>query len=415
MSIGRVGAYVMVSLGFWCSLAGGQTVDPNQFGILDRADAAKQLLILATQQGISSLPPTSGQSFTYSFSSELSTWVASDRPGPISFRDALTLGHNNFSIRGAVSYFELNDSLGPIVYQRDNVGDVSAFGLDIDASVGVFNFGFDYGLFNRVELMVNFPLVVNDANASDLYVTATAICPNNGPPCPVVGTTNPQQLRANLASGSQRIQKTSFTNRELLTINPALKGRIKDGTKAGLGRVDMGAKGVLYAGDRAQAALSFEIFAPSPNEDEYAGSDSVSILPRIITAIDAAEHLRFHIDLGYEYDFDFSELRRVTWNTGASMPWNIVTFDVGFGGSKFDEGVQWTPPRAVFLNRQGQLESISAIEGTRLGSNFVDFLAGMKLRLDDFIAFGASMNVPINNDGLRADIVGTVALEFYLR
>ena len=49
----------------------------NQFGGQDRADAAARMIVLAVQQGISALPPASGQGVTYEFDPEADTYERS--------------------------------------------------------------------------------------------------------------------------------------------------------------------------------------------------------------------------------------------------------------------------------------------------------------------------------------------------
>src|SRR5262245_34815467 len=88
----------------------------NQFGGQARADSAARMIVLGVQQGISSLPPTSGQSLTYEFDPELSTFVASERLGPTSFRSTQTIGQNKLSVRTSFSYFFLEDDFGPVKY-----------------------------------------------------------------------------------------------------------------------------------------------------------------------------------------------------------------------------------------------------------------------------------------------------------
>src|SRR5512147_841571 len=82
----------------------------NQFGGQDRADAASRMIVLGVQQGISSLPPTSGQSFTYEFDPVLTTYVSSERLGPTALRSPQTIGLNRLSLRVAASYFEVSDT-----------------------------------------------------------------------------------------------------------------------------------------------------------------------------------------------------------------------------------------------------------------------------------------------------------------
>jgi hypothetical protein len=144
-----------------------------------------------------------------------------------------------------------------------------------------------------------------------------------------------------------------------------------------------------------------------------AGSASPAILPRVVAAADLAEFLRMHADVGYDYDFDFNELRRFVWDVGWSVPLTGVVFDFGVGGSKYNQGIQWTPDTAQFEDLEGQAQTMVALQDNRLGDNFVDFLGGVKLRLTDHAVVGGAVNVPVNDQGFRPTAVGTVAVELY--
>src|SRR6185369_14758681 len=56
------------------------------FGVQQRADAAQQMILLGVSQGVSSLPPTSGQSFVYEFDEALDTYKATGLLGPTAYR-----------------------------------------------------------------------------------------------------------------------------------------------------------------------------------------------------------------------------------------------------------------------------------------------------------------------------------------
>jgi hypothetical protein len=102
------------------------------------------------------------------------------------------------------------------------------------------------------------------------------------------------------------------------------------------------------------------------------------------------------------------------------MPLERFSVDLGFGGSEFDEQIEWTPKTvtgARQLNDDGSVR-VPLIIGTRqqsagIGASFVDLLAGAKFRVLEKTVLSGSLSVPLNNDGLRPDAVGTVAVEQY--
>jgi hypothetical protein len=398
----------------------------NQFGGQDRADAASQMIVLGVQQGISSLPPTSGQAFTYDYNAELGTFVSSEQLGPTVLRSTQTIGANRFSVRVAASYFEIGETFDPIIYRLDvpaNSGFPSPtyteLGMEAKANVTLLNFAATYGFTDRIEMTVNVPVSVVQAQAKELYAVRpqNLILPPPDRPLAVVlpapGQTPQQALQAAKATNQLVIATNSFSS---------LGFDFNDGTHAGVGRISVGGKAVVYDNDVVAVAFAPEFFCNSPSEAQFAGSNSPAILPRAIGQVKAATHLRLHADVGYDYDFNTSELRRFVWNTGISVPLVNWTFDLGVGGSKFDTSIRWTPTTATGIGPKapptypdgipGTLTALNPNE-TELGTNFVDFLFGMKVKLFEGGVLSGAVNVPVTSDGFRADAIGTVAFEYY--
>jgi hypothetical protein len=401
--------------------ANGEAVD--QFGIRSRTNAARQMIVLAVQQGISSLPPTSGQAFVWEYSPEIANYTPSERLGPTSFRAADTIGDGKLSVRMTGSYFDINDSLGPVPYEIFNLNGQSVgytrFGLDASAQVGLVNLGVTYGIGNRFELMFNLPIVVVDAQVANRYLTRVSLA--NAPPgqAGIYGARTNAEIDGLLQCNDRDCLR--YRTESVDVSSKALQAKgfrpldFSNGTKAGVGRISLGGKGVLYRDERFHIAAMAELFVPSPSEDELAGSETGSFLPRLIGSAKITETVKLHADAGYDADFETSELRRFVWNVGSSVALASVTFDFGFGGSKFNEGIEFTPREADFGDSQGNpVGTIKAAGDRQLGSNFVDFLAGIKVSLTKSVVLSGAVNVPINNEGFRPTAVGTVGLEFYL-
>lgn len=68
-------------------------------------------------------------------------------------------------------------------------------------------------------------------------------------------------------------------------------------------------------------------------------------------------------------------------------------------------------------NGQPQPVTITAVDpnSTQLGTNYVDFLFGVKVRLLDGLVLDGAVNVPVNSAGFRPAAVGTIALEYYFK
>lgn len=171
----------------------------------------------------------------------------------------------------------------------------------------------------------------------------------------------------------------------------------------------------MYSRGRLTVALAPEFSFPSPNEGQLSGSGSAAILPRAIAAVNVVDRLRLHLDSGYDYDFEHDELRRFVWNAGASILGELFTFDLGVGGSKFNRGLIWSPAVARGGGPPGSLfpTTITPVENNRLGDTFVDFLAGVKVKLWGKSVLAGAVRVPVNDEGVRPVAVGTLAVERY--
>jgi hypothetical protein len=409
------------------------------------------MIVLGVQQGISSLPPTSGQSLTYQFDPELSTFVASEQLGPTSFRSPQTVGKGKWALRASYSYFELEDRFRPIDHLLgfDKIGvdpntgqpayifGATGFGMEAKATVNLVNLGMNYGVIDRLEFVFNVPISVVKAEASQ--ISAVTVNPD-GTPTMNAGAAVAAFPTSTISDAEIAGLQSEFDARSSSSCNPQSGACIafrkdsfndlgfdfNDDTSAGVGRISLGAKYLVYAGEYANLAGSLEFFNPSPSEDEFAGSESPAILPRVIVELPGrfreTDYFRLHADLGYDYDFDNSELTRIVWNTGASVPFGRwVTIDFGVGGSEFDEGIRWTPKFATGrpitspgLGLTDATPMLSALEDTKLGTSFVDFLGGFKVRLTDGLVLSGAATTPLNNQGFRADAVGTIAIEGYL-
>lgn len=379
------------------------------FGVQPRADAAQQMILLGVSQGISNLPPTSGQSFVYEYDEALDTYKATGLLGPTAYRAPLTIGKGKMSIRVASSYFELNNTQNPINYQVTGLAEplFTKFGLQTRARVGLFNVSYSYGPTEWAELSVNFPITIVNAQAKSSFVTLRAAQDAPIGDAPVAAATSIDALDRNLQPGGPLILREGTVNQ--------LGASFNDGTSVGLGRVSLGGKAQFVHNEWVDAAASMEIFLPSPSEDEYAGTNSAAFLPRLITAFNLVDGVKIHVDAGYDFDTEFSELRRFVWNTGFSFAIPHLTFDGGFGGSKFNRGIEWTP--SAFVQPPGSEIDVpllfNSLGDNTLGTNYVDFLFGVKGQILDNTVLSGAVNVPLNDQGIRADAVGTVAVEMY--
>ena len=422
-----------------CAAAGSARAQSyaNQFGGQDRARAISLMTVLAVQQGISSLPPASGQSpeFVYDFDLEAGTYVPSLVPGPTVFRSADTIGAHKLILRAGVSYFELSETFGPIDYlvqfdkpdsQGNRVG-VVGFGAQADVNVSVMNLSASYGLTKRVELTFNLPLTLVHADASQLSSTtrnAAGLPPSTATVAGVFQTdplsSDPKKRAVQIAGLTKAFQLFSLCTRgDCLVYRrdsfKALGFAFNEGTHTGVGRISLGGKAFLYTSRWFHLAIMTELFTPSPSENEFSGSNSVAILPRTIFEVPVTNRLRGYADIGYNYDFSESALRQLTWTAGASVPFKRFAFDFGVAGSEYDTPISWTPAVARGAPGGGAPGStITALGDNQLGDSFIDFVGGLKLQLVENWFLSGAVDVPLNNEGFRPAALGTLALEYHV-
>jgi hypothetical protein len=393
------------------------------FGFQQRADAASLMILLGVTQGIETLPPTSGQAFLYQYDPNLDTYVASTRLGPTAFRTARTIGRGRFGLRAAGSYFEVNKELDPIAYGGSSTpgGEIdrfTRFGLTVDSRVGIMSFSGTYGVLDVLDLDLNVPVTVVSAEAIESFVSCSPTSPIPGctgtepiGDAPIVAAGSLAALDRNLAEGNLVFRSGTASQ---------LGASFNDSTSVGLGRISLGSKVVLYESDAADLAFGLRLHFPSPSEDEFAGPDSWALDPRFIGEVKMSENTRLLLDLGYTNDFTFDELSAFQWAFGAAYALEGATFDAGFAGSAFRQGIEWTP--SVFCQPDpGEVDCLpgrstfyTALEDNELETFYANFVGGIKVKTADNQVLSGAVNVPLNSDeGFRPDAIGTVAYEFY--
>lgn len=360
-----------------------------------QAAAASRTLVLAVQQAVSSLPPSSGQAFTYAFDTETGVLTRGDRLGPTVLHGTETTGRGQATLRIAGSYLGLGQTFGPIT-ESVTIGRqaplFTAIGTTLDAKVGVMSLSLTYGVLDKLDAYLTLPIVATDVTGSQL-ASIDRITGGNA-------FDTRRALERALATG--RATMESF---DLLGFD--------DGTRAGVGRINVGTRGLLFATSAYRLAGSCDFYFPSPNERRFAGSASASILPRLMGSAKLADWLRLYADAGYDYDLDIRQLRRFTWDAGLSVPLAALTADVGFGGSHYATPIRWIPDRLTLPG--GSSIVATALGPNETGTNLVSFLAGLKVRVGARLVLSGAVGVPVTDPGVQPTATGTIAAELYFR
>jgi len=391
-------------------LAGSAIAQGSHLGGQPRADAARRMIVLAVQQGISSLPPASGQALVYEYDHEKDTYARSAQLGPTVLRSPRPIGKGKLSIRLAASYLELAQRLEPIVYgvSSEPAAGVEPdayvkLGLDAQARVGVLTLAATYGITPYIDASLVVPVTIVDAAAQQAFTTRGDRLGVPADEAVLTGARTRAGLDTVLADGRLAIRRESFRS---------LGFSFDESTNVGLGRISLATRAVVYATTSLRLALAPEIFLPSPSERELAGSESFAILPRAVGEWWVGGPVRLLADAGYDYDVRYAELRRFVASGGAQYSTDRVAIDLGFSGSIYDTPIRWSPAQAVSLP-DGEFSGarLQALEGARLGDDFFDFVAGVRLRVTRQLAVSGAVSVPMNTQGLRPAAFGTLALE----
>jgi len=394
-------------------LAGASTARA-QFGLEARAGAARQVIVLGVSQGIQSLPPTSAQSFTYEYDAKLDTYVASGQLGPAMSRSPRTIAKNAISVRLAASYFSLSENFGTIPYLVRPLGPGSGIpedgvytrlGLDVDAKVGVLGFAASYGVLDRLEIGLSVPVTIVNAEANNIATFRT----DN--PNAFGAARSIEELDRLIANGDLFLLSEPVND---LSTEAGLGSIFNDSTSLGLGQIGINSKYALYEDSGFAVAAAFDLLFPSPSEDDYAGPDSFSLIPRAIFSAQLFDQVSGHADVGYNYTVDFQELQALVWHGSISWATDWTTLDAGAGGHYYSEGLRWTPE--TFRQQTQALPvdlQLDAAGDNQLGVNYVDFLFGAKVKLTDQSVLSGTLSVPVNDEGFRPDVVGTLAVEMY--
>lgn len=392
-----------------------------------QAEGVKKLVLVAVERGISSLPPSTGQAYSYDWNPEIETFERSGFAGPVSFRTPATIGPGHLSVRVASSFFSLSKHYDPIDYEFTDTSSKAKYygriGLEPRASVGIISTALTYGWSDSLEFNLNLPIVIADVSATQTFACACseAVTRSYAP-----GIQSLAALDQGLAGGSltlkkQPLQRMLLSDQELARqgLSKSQSASFSSGTSAGLGRAGLGVKWVLLTSRLVDVAFVPDLLLPSPSEDAYAGSDTFAVVPRMVAMGPGEGRYKLHLEAGYDYDFDVAELRRFEWRAGASAAFKSVTIDAGVAGATYAAETKWTSQSGTIPLMPGNPQLTANVDYRALGNansgggTTVDFLAGTRIEVVDGAMITGSVSVALDDSGLRADAVGTLAFEYY--
>lgn len=410
MRAGVIGVLVLLAVSLRASPAPAQIAQATQA----QAAAARTAVLVAVERGVAALPPSSGQAIVWELDASLDSYRESPTLGPTALRSPLTIGKNRLALRVASSYFDAADDFGTVAYgvrvgreQQDS--EALALGLSASAAVWLTSFSGTIGLSDTTQLTFSLPLLNVHANAQTRYTTLAGC---TGDDCLFVYATAIRSLSGETPrSAVERAIDEGSLQLESRSLRP------QDGFGGGdgvhLGRTGLELRRTLCSGDLFQLAVELGALLPSPDEEDFAGSNSLAVIPRVIAGWSLSPELTLRTDVGYENDFDVQELRRFAWNAGITYGVARFSIDLGFGGSEYTDPLQWTPERFSYTANSDPKEATTDPDATRIGTTYADFLFGVKVALTDQLFISGVASVPVTSGGFAPAALGTWAIEYY--
>jgi hypothetical protein len=400
--------------------------------------------------------PASGIVFTFDRALGVTTRMT-ESYGPILGERAETLGRRRLFLAATYQFFPFSSLDGislkhvPAIYTHADTVDLqgnpqnpktapsSSLGFpaveleyirtfnNIDLKVHQFTLYATYGLTNRIEVSAVIPILnvrmgvtSNATIVRDDDTIQQPLSPNSSDP-----------VLKNLYAGTGPIRGCAATsscsgffhyfdpNNPATSLNATFA---RSSTASGIGDVVFRAKGTVWKGERAAAALGAEVRVPTGDEKNFLGAGGAGLKPFITASYRA--RISPHMNLGYQFNGSSILAGDLTTGKTARLPDQFFYsggVDVGFtkrltgaidllGQRLFGAPrVKQTP----FVDVLGRVESDeSQIVATHGSFNMNDLAVGAKYSpFGNFLLHG-NLLFRLDNGGLRARVVPLVGVSY---
>jgi hypothetical protein len=162
-----------------------------------------------------------------------------------------------------------------------------------------------------------------------------------------------------------------------------------DGDAQGIGDMIVRLKYFLRETEIADVAVAADLKIPTGDEKNLLGADAFTLTPFVILSKTLYDG-RFnpHVNFGYEINFDDDEFSQLKYAVGFD---SRITSKISFAA-------------AVIGNNE--------LSGDGIGDDLWDISTGLKYNPWRDLIFFANVQVPLNDEGLRADFVPSVGAEY---
>lgn len=317
---------------------------------------------------------SAGAGFAFRFDEDLGTFVqVTESFGPVYAERADTIGNGRFNVNLSFTAFKydefLGDDLDDLVVTTLHDPDIippfderTSFELDtvdahlnLDININALNFAGTYGVTDRLD--VGFLVPVAEV---DVRVGAHAEV--------VKSPDNPIPVDVHTFEGGPESPDDSAS-----------------GSAQGLGDVVLRLKYHWLESETHNLAAALQVKTATGDEDDFLGTGQSTVRPFLIYSRSFGR-LTPHVNLGYEFNVDDSDQNSLEYAAG---------FDVGAEG--------FTVALSVLGSRE--------LGGDGFADTIVNGSLGVKWNPFGSYIVTANVLVPLNDDGLRSDAIGTLAFE----
>ena len=222
------------------------------------------------------------------------------------------------------------------------------------------------------------------------------------------------KLRARAVLNNESATNThSFDNATGRTVDV----RSTSASPVGVGDLLLRTKYHLWNGGDSDMAVGLTLRLPTGEDRDFQGTGDRSVQP-FVTLAHVYKGIHLHASSGFEFNADDLDRSRVRYAAGATVPllqqFALTVDFIGSSQVKKDR-ISVTVPQ--FVNAPGTSEQTpttiptSRTESRKIRDDIVDFAVGFKANVYGSLIGYANVFIPLNDDGIRADVIPAAGLE----
>jgi hypothetical protein len=391
------------------------------------SQVANQIPALSTSAG-----------YTYEWNPELEVLERSAKTfGPLFTERAVTVGRGKFNLNTSYTYIKFTEFNGKDLDRLTNrverafvpeTGQTQYFGLfrgfqdvndpnvtrlagdqvrlDLDLEAQLFDFSFTYGVLDNLDVNIDIPVLRTYARSEVRETLPDPRC---------LGVSNDCDIALATLGG----EDDGFIH---------LPPQASRDSSLGIGDIHLRTKWAPIANPVRLAGL-LDLALPTGDASDFQGTGDTSLTPSLIASRDVTSFLEFHTQAGVQFnvnDVDLSQARYAAGFTAQVASFAALTVDF-LGRSEF--GAQARIPNAGRLPAVRNIGGVDTLtqplaelndddnfKGRPLfvdikRNDILDLAIGGRIAIGEHVMILGNFLVPLNQDGLRADFIPTIAVE----